>query len=493
MVRKTERFDSLIGIYGFRNPGMWWILGRGRHNRVRRSQQPRLEHLETRALLYALTGQSWSNPAHISYSIVGDGVSWDHGTSNLNARLNTQAGSDVWKRELARALQTWASVANINITRANDSNLPFDVAGQAQGDTRFGDIRIGGHAFHDRNILAQTFFPPPNGRTAAGDSEINTAIHWSIGSGIDLYSVMLHEFGHALGLDHSHVPGAVMDPIYGGVRSGLLPDDIAGIQAIYGPRLPDSYQAHGQGVSFASAIDLTNGLNSQEQETLSGVALATIGDTEYFAVNAPALAGLHLQVTAEAADVSLLSPKVTVFDAAQTPLASGANPADWGDSVQATANPVVPGARYYIAVTGATNDVFATGAYRLDVSFSSGPPPSPSPPPAATAILPDRFEPNNTIAQATPLGSVAHSQIVGLTLDTASDLDFFQFQTAQAGKYVVTAPGAILHLRNARGRTLAQGNGSLAFRSARAGTHYYVVVSAFHHAALANYTLTITV
>ena len=77
---------------------------------IRASRSPRL--------LYAVSGLAWPNPAHISYSIVPDGVSWDHGTNDVNATLDAQLGIGSWERELARALQTWASVANINIARA---------------------------------------------------------------------------------------------------------------------------------------------------------------------------------------------------------------------------------------------------------------------------------------------------------------------------------------------------------------------------------------
>lgn len=47
-------------------------------------------------------------------------------------------------------------------------------------------------------------------------------------------TVATHEFGHALGLRHSSVSGAMMAPVYAGPRRFLSADDIQGIQSLYG-------------------------------------------------------------------------------------------------------------------------------------------------------------------------------------------------------------------------------------------------------------------
>jgi hypothetical protein len=49
-------------------------------------------------------------------------------------------------------------------------------------------------------------------------------------------SVLLHEFLHCLGLDHSDDPESVMFAINRGVTE-LTPDDVAAIQHLYGPRV----------------------------------------------------------------------------------------------------------------------------------------------------------------------------------------------------------------------------------------------------------------
>jgi hypothetical protein len=77
----------------------------------------------------------------------------------------------------------------------------------------------------------------------AGDTHFDEAETWVSpsggGAGIDLATVAAHEFGHALGLNHSADPNALMAPFYTGRRAFLSLDDIRGIISIYGSRTQD--------------------------------------------------------------------------------------------------------------------------------------------------------------------------------------------------------------------------------------------------------------
>lgn len=474
-----------------------------------------LEPLERRDLLsvagtdYAFSGYTWTNPSRVTYSIAPDGVFWDHGVNNLHAVFDAKFGPGRWERELARALATWQAATNLNIAQVPDSPIDLDAIGQAQGDTRFGDIRFGGYAFASTTTLAQTFYPPPNGWTAAGDVEVNTSMAFGIGSDFDLFSVMLHETGHALGLEHPSDPAEVMGARYGGVRAGLSTGDLDGIQSLYGARQPDPYRMRGVGGDLGHAIDVSGGLSTTGQATISGVSLSTIGDTEYFSVVAPAGAAGALRVTASANGTSLLSPRISLLDASGRPIDTQADPSGWGVDVTAQAGQVAPGQRYYVAVTGATSDVFAVGAYVLKVDFTgvrplappatpTPPPPLPPPvnptppvppPPVAPTIAPDRFEPNDAGRAATPLGVVDQTTLDGLSLTTAADVDTFAARNARAGTFVVTARGTSLRLVDSRGRILAQGNDQVSLRLTRAQSVLQIQVRAPGGSGVASYVL----
>jgi Matrixin/Glucodextranase, domain B len=145
--------------------------------------------------------------------------------------LTTQLAAGTVKAEIVRALNEWVRVANIKFsqgqsaTGARTINMFF--GSRSHGDPYAFDGPGG--------VLGHTFYPAPgNSEPIAGDMHLDADEIWRVGASIDLYSVTLHELGHALGLGHSDLPSAVMYPYYKMSRT-LSADDIAGIQALYGP------------------------------------------------------------------------------------------------------------------------------------------------------------------------------------------------------------------------------------------------------------------
>uniref|UniRef100_A0A8B9LJB7 Matrix metallopeptidase 30 n=1 Tax=Astyanax mexicanus TaxID=7994 RepID=A0A8B9LJB7_ASTMX len=86
-------------------------------------------------------------------------------------------------------------------------------------------------------VLAHAMSPAPD---EGGDTHFDEDESWTLSSrGINLLLVAAHEFGHALGLDHSKDPTALMYPTYQYVNTNgyKLPlDDKNGVQALYGAR-----------------------------------------------------------------------------------------------------------------------------------------------------------------------------------------------------------------------------------------------------------------
>jgi hypothetical protein len=136
------------------------------------------------------------------------------------------------RSEIVRAFAVWEQYANITIAPATQTNLERSIdilfARYAHGDAYPFDGPGG--------VLAHTFYPVPNNNEPiAGDMHLDADESWNVGANVDIFSVALHEAGHALGLAHSDNPDAVMYPYYR-LQTGLNADDIAGIQALYGAK-----------------------------------------------------------------------------------------------------------------------------------------------------------------------------------------------------------------------------------------------------------------
>ena len=167
---------------------------------------------------YVLVGPGWPKDA-------SGKVALQYFIRNLTEKLD----ANVSRTEIERALAEWPKYAD------------FSLSPGQQGGSRTIDILFGSGAHGDPypfdgpgGVLAHTFYPaPPNQEPIAGDMHLDADEGWHAGSSVDLFSVALHEAGHALGLGHSDRPGSVMYPYYRQV-TGLSDDDIAGIRALYG-------------------------------------------------------------------------------------------------------------------------------------------------------------------------------------------------------------------------------------------------------------------
>jgi hypothetical protein len=168
---------------------------------------------------FVVDGREWSTTA-LTYF-------FSSGTGDISGTGEQDA--------ILEALRLWEEATPLTFTAAGSAASADIVISFASGD--HGD----GFPFDGTNgVLAHAFYPPPNGGALAGDAHFDDAETWSAGEQgssaqpIDLVTVAAHEIGHSLGLAHSSVTGALMNPFYTGSHRFLGVDDMAGIQSIYG-------------------------------------------------------------------------------------------------------------------------------------------------------------------------------------------------------------------------------------------------------------------
>ncbi len=406
---------------------------RSTKRRDRRWASPRIEGLEDRKLLYATLGASWTYGSRITYSFAPDGTNIGGAASVLNqAMANRGITTSQWETAFEKAAAVWQQVTNINIAQVSDDGAAFGAAGDQQDDPNFGDIRIGGTALGS-GVLASTFLPPPiNGNSLAGDMVFNTNQMWGINNNYDIETVAIHEFGHALGMDHSATTTADLYAYYNADKQALTSDDIAGIQSIYGTRRADAFDAGTGNQALASASNISSYLNGSTQETLTGLDINSGADLDWYTVTAPAGSTTNLTVTVQSSNLSSLAPQVSLYNGARA-LVQTASSTNFGATINVAATGVQPGQVFYIKVWSAnTGAVGNNGAYALLVNFGSS-----SMSPAAP--------PNTVVTSQSGGGGGSSNDSLGDPSAVSTGDDVVQIGDLNAnGDNMMIAPGARL-------------------------------------------------
>lgn len=314
------------------------------------------------------------------------------------------------RAEIVRALQTWSQYADITWAQTSFANRLRSM------DIGFFTGNHGDPSPFDgtNGILAHAFYPsPPNQETIAGDMHFDDAETFRLNDDIDLYAVALHEAGHALGLNHSSDPSAVMYATYQSGINGLRPDDIAGIRSLY--------SSIGDGGTQADAYepDNTSPGNPITSNSPQPKSIFPAGDQDWnrFTIGNDG-AEVIIETSGGSGDTQLF-----LYNSSLTRINFDD---DGGSGLFSKITTSLSSGTYYIKVEEFGNDN-TIAAYSISLQVSAG------------GTNRDAYEPDNSSNQATILSpgiSQDHS------LSPIGDIDYYRFSLAALSEVIIETDGS---------------------------------------------------
>jgi hypothetical protein len=333
-----------------------------------------------------------AGPVAQAVPLVGAWAGATGGSASLNyafVAVTSQDPQNEVESEIERAYAEWAKYVQVTFTPSNNPDGPRTLAvlfaNGAHGD---------GYPFTTPSVLAHTFYPYPlNPESIAGHQHFNDAETWRIGADVDVFSVALHETGHALGLGHSDNPADVMYPYYKKV-SGLSPDDIAAGQQLYAPVTsagpappvlttpstplsltiqPPASTTTASSIALTGTVSGGSGSVAVSWSTNQGASgMAQVSGASWSVASIPLSAGPNvITVTAQDAALDVASASVTVtsqLELSDTPISGTSNPGTTNSNPPATPSPGSNSAPPSLTILSPSSTFVSTSASSIVVN-----------------------------------------------------------------------------------------------------------------------------
>jgi hypothetical protein len=329
---------------------------------MKRKRNLGIECLEERAVP-ALFGQPWIQPENLTLSFAPDSTQIAGHKSDLFHALSARFPTSQWQGEILSAVQAWASVTDIEIGVVPDQGLPFGTPGMMQGDPRFGDIRIGAQPMSKDAMAVSIPADPYLSGTWSGDILLNDTIVPKLRKG-DLYAIMLHEIGHVLGLPENNSPDSVLASHKTQLPTKLSPADVVAVQSLYGIR---DFNPPGTITPVPFPTDPTEFDGAAPLVAFGD--MARTNDVSLFSL--PARQGYTGPITfrVQTAGLSLMQPKISVYDETGRLLLRATSTAQMGASLSVQLKNASPNHTYTIRIEAARRQSFDIGEFSLAVTY----------------------------------------------------------------------------------------------------------------------------
>ncbi|KAE8288062.1 Matrix metalloproteinase-18 [Larimichthys crocea] len=161
----------------------------------------------------------------------GDTIRWKKNTLSYRiSGYNTSIPASKVRKIFRAAWKIWSNVTPLKFRKRNRKEADIVIS------FKNGDHKDGAPFDGKGGVLAHAFLP---GHGIGGDVHFDAEEDWTFNStgSFNLFTVTVHEFGHALGLPHSSDPGAIMYPTYNFAPSFDLQlsfRDVKDVQHLYG-------------------------------------------------------------------------------------------------------------------------------------------------------------------------------------------------------------------------------------------------------------------